>query len=179
MVWYLFLFISCHSLCLLGITDIFFISKHHAGMPTWQTSGEAVLSGAIIQPWQLLHSWAYCQNTSAQEGRPEGGLERQTWVWLGLYCVREGGGVRLQEHQSSGSVIFPHGLRPIRHFLASSAPIWWCAHRQIVTYMCTHTQARVHEHTHRQTRESHDCHSVSHFIHDLLAYSDCLLEMNP
>lgn len=91
MVWYLFLFISCHSLCLLGIAGIFLISKHHAGMPTWQTSGEAVLSRAIIQPWQLLHSWAHCQNTSAQDGRPEGGLEGQTWVWLGLYCEREGG----------------------------------------------------------------------------------------
>lgn len=87
-------------------------------------------------------------------------------------------GVRLQEHQSSGSVIFPHGLRPVRHFLALSAPMWLCAPRQIVTYMCTHTYTQMHT----QTRESCDCHSVSHFVHanhDLLAYSDCLREMNP
>ena len=56
-------------------------------------------------------------------------------------------GVRLQEHQSSGSVIFPHGLRPVRHFLALSAPMWLCAPQQIVTYMCTHTC--THAHTHR------------------------------
>lgn len=143
MVWYLFLFISCHSLCLLGITDIFFISKHHAGMPTWQTSGEAVLSGAIIQPWQLLHSWAYCQNTSAQEGRPEGGLERQTWVWLGLYCVREGGGV-----EASGA----------SEFWLSYLSSWAQAHPSLSCFVCTNmivcsqADCYIHVYTHTSTR---------------------------
>lgn len=57
-------FISYYPLCLLGITGIFFISKHHSEMLVWQTRGEAVLSWAIIQPWQLLNSRVCCQSSS-------------------------------------------------------------------------------------------------------------------
>lgn len=114
-------FISCHPLCLLGITGIFFISKHHAKMLTWLTNGEAVFSRAIIQPWQLLNSWACCQSTSAQ-GRLEAGLEGQTGVSLGWGKGR-GWGSRsnrvLVLPMALASVIFSHRLRPICCFLAS------------------------------------------------------------
>lgn len=91
-------FISYHPLCLLGITGIFFISRHHSEMLVWQTRGEAVLSRAIIQPWQLLNSRVCCRSSST----PLRGADRGQG---GGYTVRKKGGVEAPGATARASVV--------------------------------------------------------------------------
>lgn len=156
-------FISYHPLCLLGITGIFFISKHCSEMLIWQMSGKAVLSWPVIQPWQLLSRFRGAHRGQGgvilwEKGR--GKVPRSVAVLVSPTALASV--VHLSVSFLMGSVC--RFLASWVLWVSTNAAVGSQAETRMTTYMYTHT--------HTRNIKSHECHSVSHFIH---AFRDPLL----